>query len=96
MVALGEEPDITPTLNCGSAIRYFEAPFGTIKFIEGVDAAKQIPGIRQITFTKKVGEESVPIKCSNDRIGFVIGQGENAEAAVKTCNKAKALIMIRV
>lgn len=93
-VALGEEPDITPTLHCGSAIRYFEVPFGTIKAIEGVEEAEKIPGVKQITFTKGIGEESTPIECSNDRIGFVIAQGESAENAVKACEKAMEIINV--
>ena len=95
-VALGEEPDITPTLHCGSAIRYFEVPFGTIKSIEGVEEAKQIQGVKQITFTKTVGEESTPIQCSNDRIGFVIAQGETAEKAVEACEKTMKAIRIEI
>lgn len=95
-VALGEEPDITPTLHCGSAIRYFEVPYGTIKAIEGIEEAKKIPGVKQITFTKEVGEESTPIQCSNDRIGFVIAQGSSAEEAVKACEKAIGLIRIEI
>lgn len=95
-VALGEEPDITPTLHCGSAIRYFEVPFGTIKAIENEDVAKQIPGVRQITFTKGIGEESTPIHCSNDRIGFVIAQGETAEKAAEICDIAMKIIKILI
>lgn len=95
-VALGEEPDITPTLNCGSAIRYFEVPFGTIKAIEGVEEAEKIPGVKQITFTKTVGEESTPIQCSNDRIGFVIAQGDTAEDAVMDCEKAMNCIQVKI
>lgn len=95
-VALGEEPNIEPTLHCGSAIRYFEVPFGTIKSIENVEKAKQIPGIKQITFTKKAGEESTPIHCSNDRIGFVIAQGETAEDAAEICEKAMSTIKIEI
>ena len=95
-VALGETPDIIPTLHNGSAIRYFEVPLGTIKSIEGVKDALKIPGIKQITFTKEVGEKTTPIKCSNDRIGFVIAQGENAEKAVETCEKAMATIKIHI
>lgn len=95
-VALGEEPDITPNLQCGSAIRYFEAPFGTIKSIKGVDEAKMISGIKQITFTKNVGEESTPIQCSNDRIGFVIAQGADAQEAVSSCEKAMSQIKINI
>lgn len=95
-VALGEEPDITPTSHCGSAIRYFEVPFGIIKAIENVEAAKQIPGVKQITFTKEVGEDSIPIQCSNDRIGFVIAQGDTAEDAARICKEARSQIKIRI
>lgn len=95
-VALGEQPDIEPMLHCGSAIRYFEVPFGTIKSIEGMEEAKKIPGVKQLTFTKEVGEESTPIHCSNDRIGFVIAQGETAEDAVRACEEARNKIIITI
>lgn len=93
-VALGENPDIKPTLHCGSAIRYFEVPFGTIKTIENVEEAQRVPGVKQITFTKNVGGESTPIHCSNDRIGFVIAQGATAEDAVKACEEAMQVIKV--
>lgn len=95
-VALGEEPDITPTLHCGSAIRYFEVPFGTIKSIDNVEEASKIPGVKQITFTKEVGDESTPIHCSNDRIGFVIAQGATAEDAVAACEEAMKQVQIKI
>ena len=95
-VALGEEPDIDPTLHCGSAIRYFEVPYGTIKAIDGVAEAEKISGVKQIIFTKVVGEQSTPIECSNDRVGFVIAQGGTAEEAVSACEKAMAMIKFRI
>lgn len=95
-VALGEEPNIEPTLHCGSAIRYFEVPCGTIKAIENVEEAKKVSGLKQITFTKEVGEESTPIHCSNDRIGFVIAQSETAEDAIAACEKAMKTIQIKI
>ena len=95
-VALGQEPDIKSTLHCGSAIRYFDVPFGAIKAIDGIENAELIPGIRQITFTKGIGDESVPIKCSNDRIGFVISQGNTAEEAISLCNQAISHINISI
>ena len=93
-VALGEIPDIKPSLNCGSAIRYFNLPFGTIDSIKGIDAAKKKRGVKQITFTKTVGEKSSRIECSNDRIGYVIAQGNNAEQAVRVCNEAMNMISV--
>ena len=95
-VAMGDEPDILPTIHCGSAIRYFEAPFGTIKSIEGVEEALMIKGVKQITFTKNVGEESNPIRCSNDRLGFVIAQGATSDEAVAACEKAMKRIKIDI
>ena len=95
-VALGEEPDIIPTLHCGAAIRYFEVPFGTIKSIDNVEEASRIPGVKQITFTKEVGDESTPIHCSNDRIGFVIAQGATAEDAVAACEEAMKQVQIKI
>lgn len=94
--ALGEPVDVTPTLNCGSAIRYFEAPFGTIKSIECVEDAMKIEGVKQISFTKNVGDTSMPIQCSNDRIGFVIAQAENVKEAIKICEKIKETIKIEI
>ena len=52
--------------------------------------------MKHVTFTKGVGEKSTPIECSNDRIGFVIAQGETAEEAVKACEQAMARIRIEI
>lgn len=95
-VALGEEPDIEPKLHCGSAIRYFQLPFGKIKSISGVEEARALEGVRAITFTKEVGEESTPIHCSNDRVGSVIAQAASAEEAVKVCEEAMKIIKIEI
>lgn len=94
--ALGEPVDVTPTLNCGSAIRYFEAPFGTIKSIDGVEEAMKIEGVKQISFTKNVGDTSTPIQCSNDRIGFVIAQAQTADDAIKVCDEVIKMIKIEI
>ena len=94
--ALGEKPDITSSLQKGAAIRYLEAPIGTIRAIDGIDDAGRIPGVKQIVFTKTVGETSTPIQCSNDRIGFVIAQGETAEDAGRICEQAMKAIRIQV
>jgi len=93
-MALGERPDIKPTLRCGSAIRYIEAPLGIIRSISGVEEARSITGVERIIFTKSIGEESLPVCCSNDRVGFVIAQAENVDRAMKICEKAIKMIKI--
>lgn len=93
-VALGNQPDIEPSLHCASAIRYIAAPEGIIKSINGVEEAKQLPGVKEVIMTKTVGEMSTPIHCSNDRIGSIIAQASTADTAIKACVEAMKVIKI--
>ena len=84
-ISLGLAPDITPKFEKGSAIRFFAAPEGVIAAIEGVDEARKIPGVREISFTKAVGDTVTAIGSSTDRVGFVIAQGDSSAEAVQAC-----------
>ena len=95
-VALGRNPDISPKFEKASAIRYITAPLGIIESIQGIDKALNLESIKQITLVKDKGEESGEIKSSNDRIGFVIAQGENVKEAIKSCENALKTIIIKV
>ena len=95
-VALGNQPNIEPSLHCASAIRYIAAPEGIITSIKGVEEAKQLSGVKEVIMTKSVGEMSTPIHCSNDRIGSVIVQAETAEKAVRICEEALKRIQIEI
>ena len=95
-VSLGLTPDITPTLHKGSAIRFFDAPNGIITAVEGVEEAKSIAGVQEISFTKNVGDEVTEIHSSLDRCGFVIAQCDNANDAIEVCERAKGGIQITI
>lgn len=95
-VALGNQPDIEPKFHLGSAIRYIDAPEGMIAGIEGVEAAKQMSGVKDVIMTKTVGDPSTPIHCSNDRIGSVIAQAATADEAVRICDEAMKTIRIKI
>jgi biotin carboxylase len=95
-VAMGNQPVISPSLHCASAIRYIVAPEGIIQSISGVEAAKQLPGVKDVVMTKSVGEMSTPIHCSNDRIGSVIVQAATAAEAIHICEKALRIIKIEI
>lgn len=96
MLALGENPDISNQLHCGSAIRFFDVSQGVIRNITGLDEAAEIEGVRQITMTKKVGDPVGTVGSSVDRVGYVIAQAENAEKAVSVCEKAIEMVDIAV
>lgn len=95
-IACGQNIDIEPKISKGSAIRYFKTSEGVIKNITGVEQAKSIPGVKEISFVKGVGDRVGSINSSVDRIGFVIAQGENADEAERICEKALDLIKINV
>ena len=93
-IALGEEPDIKPKWNKGSAIRYFQQHAGIVKSIEGVEEAEKVPGVQQISIVHGVGEKVTEIDSSGARMGFVIAQDENAEKAVADSYEALGKIKV--
>lgn len=95
-VSLGLTPDIVPTLQKGSAIRFLDAPNGIIKVIEGVEKAQNIDGVQEVSLTKTVGDEVTDIHSSLDRCGFVIAQCDTANEAIKVCEKAKDLVLVKI
>ena len=84
-IALGEIPDIKKKWNKGSAIRYFNQKPGCIKFIDGIEEAKKVPGVKQISIVHGVGESITEVTSSGSRIGFVIAQDMDANKAINDC-----------
>ena len=95
-VSLGLKPDITPSLHKGSAIRFFDAPHGVISSINNIEVAKGMDRVKEISFTKNIGDEVSEIHSSIDRCGFVIAHGDSAREAIEACEKAKQIINIVV
>lgn len=95
-IALGEHPDIKPRWEKGAAIRYFEQHAGIVKNIDGIEEAKQIPGIKQISIVHDIGEEVTEVTSSGARIGFVIAQDVNFNEAIKDCYDALDKIKISI
>lgn len=93
-IALGEEPDLTPKWEKGSAIRYLENESGVIEHIDGLEDARHSPDVVQISIVHDVGEEVRTIRSSVDRIGFVIAQAENADAAIRASETGRDLIKV--
>lgn len=95
-IALGEKPDIEPKWCKGAAIRYFEQHAGVIKNIEGVEEAKKISGVQQISIVHNIGEKITEVTSSGERMGFVIAQDTNAEKAITDCYLAINKIKVEI
>lgn len=95
-IALGNIPDIEPKFKKGSAIRYIKTNPGVIKEILGLNAARAIPGIKEIYLTKNTGEYVGEITNSIDRLGYVISQCEDVKRAIKACEDSIKKIKIKL
>ena len=95
-IACGEKTNIAPKFDKGSAIRYFKTEQGVIKSISGIEEAKNISGVKEISFVKNIGDQVGSIDSSVDRVGFVIAQGDNADEAEAICEKALDIINITI
>lgn len=93
-IALGMAPDLQPKLSCGSAIRYVKNQHGVIRAIDGLDTAKQVPHVQQVSIVHGVGDTVGEIKSSVDRVGFVIAQADTASEAVAACEDALTHVQI--
>lgn len=93
-ISLGLAPNITPTLQKGSAIRFLEAPQGVISSINGIEDARNVGGVQEVSLTKSVGDEVTETQSSLDRCGFVIAQCDTATEAIGVCEKARKQISI--
>ena len=95
-IALGETPDIEPKFEKGSAIRFLDAPSGTITAVSGVEEARAVDGVVEVTLTKQVGELSGSIDSSTDRLGYVVAQADTAEDAVGICRDSLKKISVAI
>lgn len=87
-IALGRKPDVVEKIKKGSAIRYINCKSGEIISINGVDEALKIDGVEVLAIDKLPGDTIFQVNNSANRLGYVIAQSENAEEAIKICNKA--------
>lgn len=95
-IALGEKPDIISPFSRGAAIRYLESGVGRILDIEGLEDARALPGVQQVSIVHQIGELACPIESSGDRIGFAIASAETADDAIEICYQALSKIQVKV
>ena len=95
-IALGQTPDLQVKKNRGSAIRYFQQHAGIVEKIEGINKAKNIQGVVQISIVHGVGEKITDIKDSGSRMGFIIAQNESAKIAIQSCEKAYECLEVKI
>lgn len=79
----------------GAAVRFLTAEPGTITRIDGVDLARQRPGVCHVDVTRRPGDRIGDLKSSWDRVGSVIAVGEKAARAEENACSAASDISVR-
>lgn len=95
-LACGENINVIPKLQKGSAIRYISASAGKVENITGIDEAMAIDGIKEIVLNKNTGDLVTNINSSADRIGFVIAQADTVQDAIRACEVALEKIKVEI
>lgn len=85
---LGKTVDVEIKKKRGSAIRIIQGKKGTIKSVEGINVAQNMPGIIDVELYKGNGDIIREPENSGDRIGHVIAIGTNAEEAAQRAEAA--------
>ncbi len=69
---------------------------GTLRRIEGLDAARAVAGVTDIRITIPSGQEVVPLPEGDRYLGFIFAKGETAdavEASLRAAHKALAFVI---
>lgn len=93
-MALGEQIDISSKWTKASAIRYFRQERGRIKSIEGIEEARQFPGVEQLELSYGKGDLITEIESSGSRLGYVIACADNVNESIKVCEDAINLVSV--
>ncbi len=93
---LGEEVPYQRKTNSGSAIRFIHGDNGVLVSVEGIDIARNMPGVKEIELYMKPGDLIKRPENSADRVGHIIAIGIDADEASQNAEAALAKIHITV
>jgi len=81
--ALGREPTITARRDGYASIQFLTAPYvGELIEVTGVEQAKSMPGVFDVTVTALPGRQVRPARNAYDRLGYVIATGSDVSSVV--------------
>ena len=93
-IALGEDFELSAYRNSGvwSAVRMIGSRKGTLTAMSGVETARAVPGVVNVTLMGKVGRHYEAARSNTDRVGFVVARGNSKDEALHRCDEALACL----
>ncbi|WP_127841712.1 ATP-grasp domain-containing protein [Actinomyces wuliandei] len=94
--ACGEPIDPPTPRPQGGAVRFLDAPQGTLCGFHGLTQARELPGVQEVIPLARAGQHISGLHSSTDRVGVVIAQGKDHNDAARVCEAARNLITVEV
>jgi biotin carboxylase len=95
--ALGEDVSGLERESQASGVMMIPIPQGGIlEGVEGVDAALEVPGVKSVEITAKLGQELAPLPEGASYLGFIFARGETPEAVEGALREAHGALQFRV
>jgi hypothetical protein len=69
---------------------------GVLRAIDGIDAARAVPGIREVAVTARAGDTLVPLPEGHAYLGFLFAAGDDPSAVVAALRAAAAALRFDV
>jgi biotin carboxylase len=95
-ILLREPVDIEPKRNWGACYKFFAPSPGVFQGVDGLDEARQRPGILDIGFHMALGTVVEPISNDAGRPGFVVSSDVTREGAMARADQAIASLRFRM
>jgi biotin carboxylase len=90
----GRPVHVRPDRHRAAAVSFLTAEPGRVHRVDGVAAARAVPGVERVEVTVGPGDVVRPLSCSADRCGCVLAVGATAEETLAATRQASALITI--
>lgn len=95
--AVGRAPDLTPTRSRRAGIQFIvSAKTGTLVSVDGVEAAREAPGVQGVVVTGRPGRPVAPPRSAYDRLGYVIVSGDSRRDVTAGLREAASRLRVIV
>lgn len=95
--AAGEDPGRLELLHPARGVMMIPIPRGGVfTGLDGLEAAREVRGIEEVTITAKEGQRLLPLPEGSSYLGFIFAQGETPAEVERSLREAHARLSFRI
>ena len=92
-ILVGEVPDLEPKFQRGCVYRFFNPPPGIVRAISGIEEARSLPGVVDLSVVRKVGDRIGDLVNSLERSGYIVVTGHDRAEAVARADRVEKTVV---